>query len=131
MHYLFDNKNDNYTDLYFSAIRHNQFLDGQDKFPDFDLREILFHRYSHPPHILQAKIVVLWTMSYQHVIITTDILDRNGEITVQTEDGKYKGIKMDYLLWIEHFAPISLVDHKIKRCTILAKNAERFCGLIR
>ena len=77
MQYLFDNKNDNYSDLYFSVICHNQFLDGQDKLPDFDLRELSFDRYSHPPHILQVKEVVLWTPSYQHVNVTTGVLDRN------------------------------------------------------
>ena len=51
MQYLSDNDNINYTDLDFSIIHHNQFLDGQDKFPDFDLRELSFDRYSHPPHL--------------------------------------------------------------------------------
>ena len=128
MQFLFDNENAN-TGLDFSLIWHNQFLDGQDKFPDFDQRELSFNRYSHPPHILQAKEVVLWTPSYQHVIITSGVLDRNEEITVQTEDGKFKGVELDSLLWIEHFAPSSPITHTIKRCTILAKNAEYFCGL--
>ena len=81
MQYLLENDNNNYTDLNFSIIRHNQFLDGQNKFPDFDLRELSFDCYSHPPHILQAKEVALWT-SYQHIIVTNGVLDRNGEITV-------------------------------------------------
>ena len=52
MQYLFDNENnDNYIDLKFSVIRHNQFLTGQDKFPDVDLRELSFDHYSHPPRI--------------------------------------------------------------------------------
>ena len=38
MQYLFDNNNSNYTYLDYSIIYHNQFLDRQDKFPDFDLR---------------------------------------------------------------------------------------------
>ena len=83
MQYLFDNENDN-TDLDFSFIWHNQFLDGQDKFTDFDLKVLSFDHYSHPPRILQATEVILWTPSYQHVIITSGILDRIGEITVQT-----------------------------------------------
>ena len=128
MQFLFNNKHDN-TDLDFSLIRHSQFLDGQDKFPDFDLKELSFDRYSHSPHILQAEEVILWTPSYQYVIITSGVLDRNGEITVQTEDGKFKGVELDSLLWIEHFAPSSLITHTIKRCTVLAKNAECFCGL--
>ena len=86
MQYLFENDNSNYTDLDFSVICHNQFLDRQDKFPDFDLRELSFYRYSHPPQFLQAKEVVLWTPSYEHVIITTGVLDMKGELTVQTED---------------------------------------------
>ena len=53
--YLFDNDNNNYTDLEFSIFCHNQLLNGQDKFPDFDLRELSFDPYYHPPHILQAK----------------------------------------------------------------------------
>ena len=64
MQYLFKNDNDTNTDLDFSVIRHNQCLDGQDKFPDFDLRELSFDRYSHPPRILQGKEAVLWTPSY-------------------------------------------------------------------
>ena len=85
MQYLFDNEINNYIDLDYSLIRHNQFLDSQDKFPDFDLRVLSFDCYSHPSHILQAKEVVLWTPSYQHVIITSSVLDRNG-----TERSRYK-----------------------------------------
>ena len=55
MQYLFDNENNNYTDLNFSFIRYNQFLESQDTFTYFDLKELSFDRYSHPLHILQAK----------------------------------------------------------------------------
>ena len=82
MQYLWNNDNSNYTDLNINIIRHNQFLDGQDKFPDFDLREVSFDCYSHPPHILQSKEVTLWTPTYEHTIITTGVLDMNGELTV-------------------------------------------------
>ena len=92
MQYLLDNDNKNYTDLDFSIICHNQFRVGQDKFPAFDLRELYFDHYSHPPHILQAKEVVLGTPSYEHVFVTTGALDRNGELTVQTEDWSYEGV---------------------------------------
>ena len=57
-------KEDNYSHLEFNDILHNQFLDGQDKFPNFHLREASFDRCSHPPHILKSKKVVLWTLSY-------------------------------------------------------------------
>ena len=129
MQYSSDNNNINYTDLDFSIIHHNQFLDGQDKFPDFNLRELSLDRYFNPPHILQAKEVVLWTPTWEHVIITTGVLDRNGELTVQTEDGMYKGFELDSLMWIEHCSPSSPVNHTIKRCTVSSKNAERFCGI--
>ena len=92
MQYLLDNDNSNYTDLDFSIIRHNQLLDGREKFPDFDLRELSFDHYSHPPHILQEKEVVLWALTYEHVIVTTGVLSRNGYFTVQTEDRRYKGV---------------------------------------
>ena len=127
--YLSDNYNINYTDLEFSIILHNQFLDEQDKFPDFDLRELSFGRYSHPPRILQEKEVVLWTPAYEHVIITTGVFNRNEELTIQTEDGRYEGVELDLLLWIEHLSPSSPVDYTIKRCAFSSKNAERFCGL--
>ena len=65
MQFLFNSVN-NDTDLDFSVTWHNQFLDGQDKILDFDLSELLFDRYSHPPHILQAKEVVPWTPSCGH-----------------------------------------------------------------
>ena len=55
MQYLFDNENDNYTDLDLSLIRHNQFFDGQDNFPDFDLRELLFEHYSHPLTFIKKR----------------------------------------------------------------------------
>ena len=54
MQHSLDNDNSNYTNLAFSIIRHNQFLDAQDNFPGFDLREAYFDYFSHPPHILQA-----------------------------------------------------------------------------
>ena len=69
---------DNYSDLEYNIIWHNEILDGQDKFPNFHLREASFDRCSHPPHILKSKQVVLWMLSYQHVIITSGVLDRNG-----------------------------------------------------
>ena len=70
-------------------------------------------------------------LSYQHVIITSDVLDRSGEIMVQTEDGMHKGVEVQSLLWIEHFAQRSPINHTIKRFTVSAKNAEFFCGLRR
>ena len=128
MQYLFANDNDNYTDLDFSVTRNNQFLEGKDKFPDSDLRELSFDCYSHPPYILQTKEDVLWTPSYMHIIITSDVLERNGEITVQSEGGRFKGVKLNSLLWIEHFAQRSPISHTLKRCTVSAKNAEHFYG---
>ena len=98
MQYLLYNNNSNYTDLDFSIIRHNHFLDGQDKVTNLDLKELSFDCYSHPPHILQEKEVILWTPSYEHVILTTGVLDRNGELTVQTEDGRYEGVELESLL---------------------------------
>ena len=98
MKYLFDIDNNNYIEMNFSMILHNQLLDGQDKFPDSDLRELSFNHYSHLPRILQAKEVVLWTLSYEHVIVTSGVLDMNGELTVQAKDGKYEGFELDSLL---------------------------------
>ena len=99
MRCLFDNDNsDNYTVLDFSVIRHNQFLSGQDKFPDFDLIELSFDRYSHPHRILQVKEVVLLNPTYERVIIIYVVLDRNGELTVQPKDGRYKGLELYSLL---------------------------------
>ena len=54
--------------------------------------------------------------TYEHVIIATSVLDRNGEFAVKTEDERYKGAELDSLLWFEYFSPSSLVDHAIKSC---------------
>ena len=128
MQYLLDNNNSNYTDPDFSIIRHNQFLDRQDKFPDFDLRELSFDCYSRPPRIIKGKEVISWTPTYKNVITNTSVLDRNRELTVQTEDGRCKGGDLDCLLWINHFSPSSPVDHMIKRCTVSSKNVEFSVG---
>ena len=47
------------TDLEICVIWHNHFLEGQDKFPDFEINEFAFNVYSHPLHILKAGEVVL------------------------------------------------------------------------
>ena len=94
---------DSFTDLEFDGICNNQVLEAKDKLPGFDIREASLNPYSQPPHILKAREVVLWTQSYQRVIITSTVLDRNGEIAVQTGDGSFEGVELDELLWVEHF----------------------------
>ena len=42
------------TDLKIRVIRHSQLLEGQDKFPDFDINEFVSNPYSHALRILKA-----------------------------------------------------------------------------
>ena len=121
---------DSFTDLEFDVIWDNQVLETKDKFPGFDLRESFLNPSSQPPRILKAREVVLWTPSYQRVIISSAVLDRNGNITVQTEDGSFEGVKLDKLLWVEHFSKSSKITHNLRLCMVTAKDAERFTGAI-
>ena len=122
---------DSFTDLEFDVIWDNQVLEVMDKFPGFDLREACINPYSQPPHILKAKEVILWNPSYQRVIISSEVLDRNGEITVQTEDRSFEGVELEELLWVEHFSKSSPITHNIRSCTVNAKDSERFTGVRR
>ena len=106
----------------------NQVLKGKDKLPEGNLREACLNPFAQPPHILKAREVVLWTPSYKLVIVTSGVLDRNGELTVQTEDGSFEGVETDKLLWVEHFSKSSPITHNLRRCTVTAKNAERYTG---
>ena len=85
--------------------------------------------YSHTPHILEAREVVMWTPSYQRVIITSTVLDRNGDITVQTEDGSSEGVKLDKLIWVENFSQSSPITHDLRSCMVPSKDAGRFTGV--
>ena len=115
MQNLFNTSEDNYmsleilqensfTDPEFDVIWNNQVLEAKDKLPGFDIRETSLNPYSQPPRTLKDREVVLWTPSYQHVIISITVLDKNGEIIVQTEDGSFESVELDELLWVEHFS---------------------------
>ena len=117
---------DNITELEFDVIRNNQVLEGKDKFPGFNQREACLNHFTQPPRILKARDVVLWTPSYQRVILTSTVLYRNGETTVLTEDGSFEGVELDNLLWVEPFLKSSPINHNLRRCSVRAKDAERF-----
>ena len=65
----------------------------------------------------------------QRVIISKVVLDRNGEITVQTEDGSFEGVKLDKLLWVDHFSKSSPITHNLRSCTVTAKDSKHFTGV--
>ena len=121
----------NFTDLDFGIIWDNQILKAKDKFPGFDLREAYPNPYSQPPHILKAREVVLLTPSYQRVIISSAVLDRKGEITVQTEDGSFEGVELEELVWVKQFSKSSPITHNLRLCTINAKDSDCFTGVRR
>ena len=116
------------NDLEIRVICHNQYLIDHNKFQYFDINQLSLNSYSHPPHILKAGEVLLWTPLYMYVLIVSGVSDRNGEYMTQTEDGGFFGVNLDNLLWIEHFSPSAPTDHRIKYCTYSIKNAGRFCG---
>jgi len=126
-----DHLDDYYSQLEFDVIWENQELEGRSKLYEGNVREASLNPFAQPPHILKAREVVLWTPSYRRVIITTGVLDRNGEITVQTEDGTFEGVQTSKLLWVEHFSRSSPIGHNLRRCTVEARNAERFTGSAR
>ena len=142
MQNLFNTSEDNYTDLElheegsftdldFDVIWNNQVLEGKDKLPDFDIREASLNPYSQPPHILEGREVVLWTPSYQRVIITSTVMNRNGEISVQTVDGSFEGVDLDKIIWVERFSQSSIITHDLRSCMVTSKDAERFTGVRR
>ena len=117
-----------YTNSEIRVICHNQFLAGQDKFPNFYINKFSLNPYSYPPRILKAGEVVLCTSLYTHVLIISGVLDRNGECTIQTEDSGFYRVNLESLLWIQHFTPSAPINHRIKRCAQSTKKTERFYG---
>ena len=110
-------------------IWNNQVLEGKDKFRKVYLREAYINPFAQPPHIIKSREVVLWTSSYRRVILRSGLLDRNGEITVQTGNGSFEGVELDNLLWVEHFSNSSPVNHNLRRCSVTVKERERFAGV--
>ena len=114
------------NDLEIRVICHNQYLIDHNKFQYFDINQLSLNSYSHPPHILKAGEVLLWTPLYMYVLIVSGVSDRNGKCTIQNEVGDFDGVKSDNLLWIEHFSPSAPINHRIVHCTYSVRNAERF-----
>ena len=77
------------TGLEICVIRHNQFLEGQDKFPDFEINEFVFDPYSHSHHILKAGEVVLCSPLNVHVYETSV----EYEIGTESEQFKLKTVE--------------------------------------
>ena len=107
-----------YTGLEICVIQHNQFIQGKDKFPDFELNKFTFNKYFHSPHILKAGEVVLWSPSYIHVLVVSGVSNRNGECKIQTKDGRFEGVSPEFLLWMEHFFLLRLLTIRLNAtCT--------------
>ena len=122
---------DSFTDLEHDVIWDNQVLGAKEKLPGFDIREASLNPSSQLSHILKAREVVLWTQSYQYVIISSKVLDRNGEITVQTEGESSEGVELEELLWVEHFSQRSPITYNLRSCRVTSKDSERFTGVRR
>ena len=109
------------------VICHKQLLQGQNKFPDFEINKLELNKYYHSPHFLKAGKVVLWTPLYVHVLVIIGVSNCNSECMIKTEDGTFEGMNPEELLWIDHFSPLMAITHRIKTCAYLPKLAERFC----
>ena len=122
---------DSFIDLDFDVIWDNSVLEIKDKLPGLDIREASLNSYSQPPHILKVREVVMWTPSYQRVIISSTVLDSNGEITAQTEDGSFEEVELEELLWVEYFSKSSPITYNLRLCRVTSKDSERFTGVRR
>ena len=116
------------TDLEIRVIQKKQFIQGQDKFPDFKINEFAFNKCYHFTHLFKAGEVVLWVPLYVHILGVIGVSDRNGDYKIQTKDGEFEGFSPESLLCIDNFPPSAAIVHRIKRYTYSHKNAERFCS---
>ena len=64
--------------------------------------------------------------SYERGIVTSTVMDRNGEITVQTEDGSFESVELDELIWVEHFSERSPITIDLRSCMVTSRDSERF-----
>ena len=51
---------------------------------------------------------------YIHVPTVSGLSDRNGECTIQTNDGVFDRVNPESLLWIGHFSSYVPIDLKVK-----------------
>ena len=117
---------DNFTDPEFDRIWNNQFLEAKKKLPDFDIREASLNPYSRLPSHYRSQRSRPMHPSYERGIVTSTVMDRNGEITVQTEDGSFESVELDELIWVEHFSERSPITIDLRSCMDTSRDSERF-----
>ena len=88
-------------EIFFICLNHC--LEGRKVTPYFKINNLELNHHYYSPRIIKTREVVLWTHLYIHVLAPSGVTDYNGDTTIITEDGTFKSISLEQLLWFEYF----------------------------